>query len=232
MPGYAALEGTIGTGPVNDLFTPDTTQRFAAGQIITGVDPVFGYGEFMYCKAAGTQPVGTVVYISDGVPTATALPSAASQSFALLVARQSMTVGQWGWYQRSGICPVACSASVAAGAAPGVGTAGKLAGYSTLKGVVGLTVLQPSTYAITKSCPTVNGATKLSVPNIDGLFLGLAVSGTGIAGGSTISTIDPSGNSITLNNAMNASGQNTVTFTYTGFLLCHLQNPACSSAVA
>ena len=242
MPGYASTSGNVGFGPLNEMMVPDTTQRFTLGAVQDAVDPWFGYGRFVYLAypASGAIAPGRVLIVNTVDDYANArftvadMPNTASTSYPIMVARQnvaSVASVQYGWVQIEGVCPVQCSASIAAGAAPGITAAGKIGAYSTLKGIVGLRVLQPSTFTITKVGNTVNGSPVISVSNVDGLFVGLTPSGTGVAAG-TISAIDSSGRNFTNSANCTATGSVTVTFTYTGFLLCHINTPGCSSAVA
>jgi hypothetical protein len=231
MPGYASYQ-QIGNQPPTDIWTPDTVQKHALGEVFEGYSPDFGWGKFVYGKAAAAQEAGSVVVPTDLTWTMTDLPNTASQGFAVYVARANMASGAYGWYQFAGTCPVSASASVAAGAAVGVTAAGQIGAYSTLKAIIGVRVMQPSTYAPTKTGTTTNGSKDIRLNDVTGLFVGLPVSGTGIAGGSTIAAIDPSGFQITLNNAATASGTVTLTFTHTGFLICNLNAPHCQGAVA
>lgn len=241
MPGYAPVHSLVGFGPVNDIFTPDTVQRFTVGQVIDAVDPYFGYGRFAYYKCAASQAVapGRLVTVVDETGLTVDLASTANLGYPILVARQNFTssaTAQWGWFQFEGICPIQVNASVAAGVAIGIGTAGTATTNSAGKQLLGVKVLRASTFTLTKvGLPAPVGpqlSTVLGVTNVDGLFIGLAVSGTGVPASTTISSIDPSGRYITLNNSLTTipNGQ-TITFTYTGFVLAHLNTPQGQGAI-
>jgi hypothetical protein len=143
------------------------------------------------------------------------------------------TTRQGGWVLRSGIAPV--SYSVAATAGPVYqGTAGN----ATPTAANGLqinnsTCLIAAASAFTRAgCTTQNGGLFLKMPRVNGCFIGQAVSGTGIAASSTVSSIDPGGLGVTLNNAMTATGTVTATFTPTGFGIVHLDRPFVQGQVA
>lgn len=218
---YSIMEGTIGTPPPGDIFVPDTVQKFPLGTIIQGVDPFFGFGEFVYGKAGGSGiGVGRVSYFAAETYVASDIPNTANLGRALMTSVAAMAANTFGWFRTRGMGPWSCTASVAAGTSFGITGAGQVGANSAGKQILNAQIVQPSTYAPTKAgCNTVNGSTRVSVPNIDGLFVGLTVSGTGIPGSTTITAIDSSQNFLTLNNAATATGSVTLTFTWTTFLL-------------
>ena len=82
-----------------------------------------------------------------------------------------------------------------------------------------------------------NGSNLLQLPDLNGVFVGQTLSGTGIAGGTTITAIgqggqyngvvSPNAGVVQLSANMNATGVNAVTFTATGFALVSLNAPNC-----
>lgn len=231
MPGYTPLAGEVGHGPVNDLVTVSTTQLFPLGMMVDAFDEYFGWGRFIYLKSAAAQVVGTQVYW-DNAFTATALPNTANQGFPFAVARQPMTAAdQFGWYQVEGNCPLKVTASVATGVAIGITGAGTAGANSASKQLLGVRVHQASTFALTKAgSRTQNGSKVIKVPSVSGLFIGLALSGTGVAAG-TIASIDAGANEITSTANSTATGTITLTATYTGFVLAGINNPFAQGAI-
>lgn len=230
MSGYVPLAGEVGHGPVSDIFAVDTTQRFPLGMAVDAFDEYFGWGRFIYLKAAATQVPGTVVYWDEAF-LATGVPNTANLGIPVAVARQNMSANYYGWYQIEGNCPLKVTASVATGVAigiTGVGTAGTNAAGKQLLGV---RVHQASTYAITKAAArTLNGSKVIKVPSVSGLFVGLALSGTGVAAG-TIASIDAGANEITSTANSTATGTITLTATYTGFVLAGINAPFAQGAI-
>jgi len=224
MPGFAPIHPVVGVQPFNTLFVPDTTQRWTLGMVMDAVDPYFGYGRFVYGKAVAAQAPGTMVNMSE-VWTATAAASTAGLGLPVYWAAQNFAINTFGWYQIEGVIPATTSAAVTAGAAVGIGTAGNLSGTVAIgKQVLGIRVNQIGTFAITKANSiTTNGSPVIGVQNVEGLFVGLTLSGTGIAAG-TISTIDPSGRFITSTANSTATGSVTLTATYTNYCLVTAQN--------
>jgi hypothetical protein len=94
----------------------------------------------------------------------------------------------------------------------------------------------------TSTLNTVNASTELLVTDLTGLYVGMAVSGTGIPGGATIAAIGyggnmlgtqgPRANFVQLSAAMTATGQATITFAHPAtFITAMLQYPVCPGAV-
>lgn len=234
---YAPINPVAGGGPVADLWTPDTTQRFPLGMTIDAVDPEFwGAGKFRYLKTAGAHDPGAVVMVTDESFAVEVVPDTANTAFPFYVARQVFSAtGQYGWFQMSGLAPVQVGASVAAGVAIGLsaGTAGKLGTLATGKQVWGIRVLQASTYAPTKT-GRVSLANKkvIQLPNVAGLFKGLVCSGTGVGSGAKIVSVNPSQREVVVDVDSTATGNPTVTFTWTGFVLVDMNCPCVAGALA
>lgn len=89
-----------------------TTQRHAAGAIVTAEDPTFGGGEFIYLKGVASTVVGSIVrYNLTTYQTALgALAQLLPQPLA--VAMSANVASQWGWYQISGVSVMAKLATV------------------------------------------------------------------------------------------------------------------------
>ena len=233
MPGYAPVNPLAGFGPVNDLMTPDTTQRFAAGMVVDAVDPYFGFGRFIYMQAGAAYDPGTLVTIVDQTFLTAALAVTANLGQNFYVVRQVMpAVNSWGWFQSEGIAPVRVDVGVAAGAAIGIGTtAGRATTNAAGKQLLGVTVLKAATFTLTKLGQTYAGQKWIDVSNVDGLFKGLAISGTGVGAASVVNTLDAGGTRVTGTVVSTASAAITVTFTYTGYNLVHLGCPHLQGAI-
>lgn len=214
----------------------DTTQQFPLGTRAFGVQQDVsstanvlnaGGGEFIYVKSAAATAVGVPVTMDSNVWTATAVANTANLGTAIgLSANRFTAADQYGWVQVSGQAPVVNNGTFAAGAAVFIQAAGVLsttvaAGKQILGARSVIAAAATFTKALTK---TVTGSTQIRVPNTDGIFAGLAVSGTGIAA-STVTDIDVGGNLVTLSAACTASGSVTATFTYTNLGSAHISHP-------
>lgn len=230
-----------GPTPFNDWFTPDTTQRMQLGTVIQAVDPHWGYGEFMYIKSNDAIIKGSLVIVGT-FPTflGTLLPSTASLGAPFGVAMAPMASGTYGWIQISGCAVYKTSATVAAGAAVGIGSAGMIGAYSTLKGMVNVHNLKAATATTTVTAGTTTGTGVLTTGGYDGFFLGMALSGTGIPASTVVAGLSSDGRTILTGSAIGtfgdknstATGSITLTGTYTGYGAGMIMRPSTSSAVA
>jgi hypothetical protein len=189
------------------------------------IDPYFGYGRFVYLKAVAAQVPGTMVSW-DNTFIATALPSTAALGRNVAFAAQNFAINTFGWYQLEGLAPLTTSAAVTAGAAVYIGTAGNLTGtLAAGKNILGVNVTQIGTFTITKANAALqSGSPVIGVQSVDGLFVGLTLSGTGVGAG-TISSIDPSGRFITSTANSTATSSVTLTGTYTNYCLANFVAP-------
>lgn len=215
--------------------TADTVQQFPLGTRAVAVagDPSStantlsgGGGDFVYVQVGGAIAVGVPVTFNSLTWTISAVANTTNLAAPLGIAANRFTAsGQFGWMQLSGLAPVVNNGTFAADAAVFTQAAGVLSTtVAAGRQVLGMRSVIAAAAAITKTVKTTNGATQLIVPNADGLFCGLAVSGTGIAA-STITDIDPAGKYVVLSAAMTANGQVTGTFTYTNLGAVMMNHP-------
>lgn len=213
----------------------DTVQQFPLGvrafghpgDYSTVANVLNASGEFMYCQVGGAVACGTPVTFNTNTFTIAGIANTANLGCALGIAANRFTAsGQFGWVQVSGVAPVVNNGTFAADVAVFIVAAGTLSStVAAGKQILGARSLIAAAATFTKSCETVNGSTQLKVPNTDGLFAGLAVSGTGIAA-SVINDIDPGTNLVTLSAAMTANGKGiTTTFTYTNLGALVMNHP-------
>jgi hypothetical protein len=94
---YTIQENALLGQPIGDT---SLLQRHALGTIVRAKDPLYGAGEFIYLKGAGSTAVGSVVlYNPDDFSTSLL---AANDIGAVAVAMSANVAGQYGWYQVSG----------------------------------------------------------------------------------------------------------------------------------
>lgn len=169
-------------------------------------------------------PTGTSVNVGNiSVLTAnfsyTAVPNTANlgRSLAISTARvpSNATFVQYAWFAIAGQQPVLCGASVAADTAFGITAAGVGGANSAGKQILNARVVTASTTTVVKAnTVTQSGSNVIYVQNTDGWFVGLPVSGTGIAASSVITAIDADNRRVVLNNNATATGSVSVTGTY------------------
>lgn len=225
MISIASLNPIVGSlGPGAMLNDPDTTQRFALGTVLEGVDPfgIFGYGKFIYLQVASgsTITVNQVCVYNDAMQVVVN-PTTTLTGRALCVAKAPMAAGEYGWFQLAGsMIPAKASASVAAGAAVfASGTAGSVAASGAGLQIIGATSLRASTATrvITGTTRTGSKVLKLASPAA-GVFLDQVVSGTGVPASSEVTAIGANGGEVTMSESATASGTVTLTFTNTGYI--------------
>lgn len=237
---YAPINFAAATS-MNDWFSPDTTQRHQLGIVVDAMDPFWGYGKFQYIKSNDAILKGSLVVV--GTPNTflgTLLPNTASLGVPFGVAPAPIPSGSYGWIQIFGNAVYKTNATVAADATVGIGAAGIIGAYSTLKGMVGVHNLKAATATVTVTAVTTNGTGVLTTSGYDGFFLGAALSGTGIPASTLVTKLDPDGRTIYTGSAIGtlgdknstASGSITLTGTYTGYGLGFITLPSTSSAVA
>lgn len=224
MSSPAALSGILGHQAAGAMVIPDTTQKVALGTVIDFQDPYYGHQRMIYAKAVAAQETGSLVYI-DNSWNATDIPNTANLGLPIAVAKTAMVQDSYGWYITAGLAPWSAAASVAAGAAFGIGGAGQCGTLANGKQVLGARIAVASTGTFTQTITTSNGSNTMKATSTDGFFVGLAISGTGVAASSTVASIDADGVTFTTNNNATASGTVTGTLTYTGFLLVYANAP-------
>ena len=238
---FAAISPTLGTQPFNDWFAVDTVQRQPLGMTVTAVDPFWGLGKFMYLKSNDAILKGSLV-AWDEVYQGVLLPSAVTQGFPWGVAMTPAASGTYFWIQLEGRAVYKTNATVAADGVVAVAAAGILGATATGKQLIGvrnrIAATGTKTIALTN---TTNGTGVLVCTNgYDGIFLGMALSGTGIPASTVAAALDPDGKRIYTGSAIGttgdknstATGSITLTGTYTGYGSGMINNPGCMQIVA
>lgn len=239
---YASIPGVVGNQQITPFNLPDTVARHLPGTCLDAVDPFWGGGEFIYCKANGAiRQFGLVVVtqvITAGqmVYNATEVPNTANLGRMLGVAMTIATAGQFIWVQVSGVVPVNCQAAVAADTAFGIAAAGQGGANTAGKQILNARVVIASTQTILKTgCTANNASVRLLVPSADGWFIGAYLSGTGIAALTTVTDIDPSGTVVTLSLATTTAVNGTITATYNNatvfYNVAHINRPLAQGAI-
>lgn len=236
---FAAISPTVGTQPFNDWFTPDTVQRQPLGMIVMAVDPYWGTGEFIYIKSNDAILKGSLV-AWDETYTGVLLPSTTLQGFPFGVAMAGAAATNYVWLQISGRCVYKTSATVAADAAVAIAAAGVVGASATGKQLVNVRNRVSATGTTTVAVTTQNGTNVLfAAKGYDGLFLGAALSGTGIPASTLVAGLDPDGKRIYTGSAIGtfgdknstATGNITLTGTYTGYGSGVLNRPFAQGAI-
>lgn len=236
---FAPVIPYTGVQPFNDWFAPDTTQRMPLGTVIPAVDPFWGQGEFLYVKSADAVLKGSVC-MWDETMQAALVPNTANQGFPVGVAMAPMASGTYGWLQIAGRAVYKTNATVAADAAVGITAAGILGAFAAGKQILGLRNRIAATGTKTfANTATVNNSSVLVVQGgYDGMFLGMALSGTGVPASTVVAKLDPDGKTVYMGSAIGtidklatATGSVTVTGTYTGYGSGLINTPFAQGAI-
>ena len=235
---FAPINAVAGEQPFNDWFAPDTTQRHQLGMKIDAVDPYWGQGSFVYLKSADAILKGSVV-CWDEAHNAGLLPSAVTQGFPFGIAMNAMASGTFGWVQVAGRAVYKTNATVAADGVLAIAAAGILGATATGKQVLGIRNRVSATGTVTvANVLTKNGSSVLKTSGYDGLFLGMALSGTGIPASTVVAKLGADGTTVYMGSAIGtvdklatADGAITLTGTYTGYGSGILNNPSCMQIV-
>lgn len=236
---FSPVTPVAGVQPFNDWFAPDTTQRQQLGLRVVAVDPFWGLGTFMYIKSADAILKGSLVMFDESYNGAL-LPSTALQGFPFGVAMAPMASGTYGWIQLEGRAVYKTNATVAADTAIAVAAAGIAGTLAAGKQLVNVRNRIAATGTKTFTANTQNGTNVLFCPSgYDGAFLGMALSGTGIPASTVVAGLDPDGKRIYTGSAIGtfgdknstATGQITLTGTYTGYGSGVINNPFAQGAI-
>lgn len=222
---------------VSTDFPADSIQP-KIGTVVSAVDPHYGPGEFIWAYGVAANAIGKVATINPrtGVTVLTVAAGRGALTGVSTVTNTSTTTAQW--WQISGVAYTDVAAAFADGglvyatATAGVVDDAVVAG-DQVTGAIGASAIDYAPGA--KTCSTTNGNDIIVVPNIDGLVVGMGVSGTGIAGGTTISAIGyggvfppvagPLAGTVKLSAVATATGSASLTFTGTGYALVNLNRP-------
>lgn len=224
-----------------DIFSPITIGTIiqvapTEGVILTANVPNWGVCELVYVRyaTAGALPSGTIVNMDKNF-TIGVNPVTANTGRPVMIAVTSFTAGdvtpQGGWALRSGICPVIYPTAAVGVLGISGATPGAAAANSAGRQLLNATCLIASASNFTRLVTTRNGSPFLQVASAAGVFIGQAVSGTGIPGGTTVSSISPDGQTIRMSANATATGTVTGTFTHTGYGICQLDRAFVQGAI-
>lgn len=242
MPGTQSFSPLVGYQQINSMFVADTVEQHPSGFLAGGDDDFWGGREFIYARYNGTVRqfglcVLTPVIVSGKIRyEATEVPNTANLGRSLAVAMVGGAAGQFGWFCIGGVVPVNCQAAVAADTTFGIAAAGQGGANSAGKQILNARVVIASTTTVVKAgCTAANASRLLQVPNSEGWFIGAYLSGTGIAAGTTVVSIDPSGRFVTLSADTTAAVNGSVTATYNNatvfYNVAHINRPFAQGAI-
>lgn len=210
-----------------------------AGQQLTARDGIFGQAVFVLAFGLAALTLGEAVVIRSDYSVVRAVAGSRGVVGVSMSANTSAT--ELSWYCIQGSVPL----KVTAGAAANLplyltATAGSpsvtVVATDQIVGGFSATAVSATVSTKTVNTSTAGDAKQLGVPNLDGLYVGMLVTGTGIAASSEITAIgegglmlgaqSPAAGFVTLNNSMTATAAVTGTFLHKStFLTALLQRP-------
>ena len=234
--GNAPIEQTQPIPPVGVVQGGNYPYPFTPpGLLVLAEDPVWGTGEFLFGKAGGTIRLHALCVLTPTFnvvtrtfdPIFTECPNTGNLGRPLYIAMgegfapdgvNAALINQFCYFMDSGVQPVNGTATVAAGVTFGIAAAGQIGANSAGKQALNAITAQPATAtvvrALTGSGPNnVAGGTIIQLVNVDGLFVGGYVAGTGVGAAAIISAIDRLNNVITVTVANTAAVTGSVTQT-------------------
>jgi hypothetical protein len=212
------------------LMETDTVQNFPFGFRVRAFDPLLGFGEFIYLQGVASTVAGSCVTYNAFTGVTTLGAATANDASPIAFAVAPCVANLFGWYQIAGTAVAANNGTAAAGNVftKATGTVGSAAVAGTQ--ILGAKIVTANGSTFTKTGTTRNGSTEVFFSNLDGVFVGCPISGTGIPGGTTVAAgvnNSPNGRnssassatSLIMSAAATADGTVTVTFTRTNFSL-------------
>lgn len=223
-----------------DPASAGTVQLPYPGQIVQALDPIYGECAFILAYGVAGLQIGDSVMI--GAAYATTRMLAATRGLVGISMAANTDPTALSWFAVRGQVPARLAASAANAPLYTSGTTGSLTNaVVATQGVTGAVALTALAASIgTKLVGTTNGSNILNVANLDGLYVGAGVTGTGIPGGTTITAIGygglmlglagPQASTVQLSANATATGQVTGTFAHgTAFALINLGHPVAAN---
>lgn len=217
---YSLISAVSGTPEIDEL-VPATAPTgifnpwppIPLGAKICALDPVWGPAEFIFVKFGGSVRQFGLCVITPTLntttrqyePVATEVPNTANLARPVYVAQCSgaASANQFGWVMFAGLTPINGTASVAAAVPVGITAAGQVGASSAGKELQGATSILAATNTVVKASVAgahgQTGQNTIQLANVDGLFVGGYVAGTGVGAANFITGIDPINNVITVN---------------------------------
>lgn len=238
---YASIDPVVGLYQVNFVYQVDTTERVPTGTMVNAYDNYWGGGEFIYAKAAANVRMGGLVTLISVLTAgelqlqATEAAVTLNQSRPVAIACSTVDSGEFGWFCVAGLVPASAGATAAAGGAIGIFTsAGQITGTIVAgRGILGaVAALPPTTTVVKAGCTGRPADFTITIPNAEGWFIGATLTGTGVGASAKVVSVSPDQRTVTVDVANSAAVTGSVTATYTGFVVVHLNRPSLTQVTA
>lgn len=220
-----------------------------AGPAQGGVDTTanvanWGACEVMYVlnTSSSTFIPGTLVNIDKNFAIST-VPNTGLVGRPCYVCLTNFSAGdvtvQGGWVLLRGVAPVKYAVAATTGPVYISATAGQATPTNPTGGkqIIGATCLIAAASTFTRSVTTYTGKSFVLCTNVNGMYPGQAISGSGIPASSVISSVDPGGQGVYIGSAIGtlvtatASATVTATMTNTGYGICLINDPQVQGSI-
>lgn len=213
------------------------------GQHLVATDVVFGEAEFVLAYGVASLAIGDAVRIGDAYATTRTVAGTRGRIGISMSANTDPTA--LSWFCVRGLVPARVAAATAANTPLNMtATAGSLDDAVVAgDGLSGATAATAQGATVTtKLIQTVNGSNLIVVPDLEGLYVGQAITGTGIPGSTTIAALGvgglmlgvqgPQALQVQLSANATATGQVTGTFAHPAtFITAMLNYPHANGAL-
>lgn len=237
----------VSVGNLLDFSTSADVKKMQLGTVVqcTGTDydttanvANWGVAEVIYVANNSVAILPGALCVIDKNFRIVASAAAATQANTgqqVYVALTNFGVGspteQYGWALRRGTCPVQFSVAATVGAVY-AGTAGKATPTAAAGSqILSMRTLIAGASTFTRLGSTKTGSSKVKFGSVTGVYVGQAISGTGIPASSVVSSIDTDGVTVNIGSAVGtlvvatATASVTVTFTNTNFGIVNMDYP-------
>ncbi len=247
---YATSQNVLGIPPVNVQITQADWKKFLGqdstapnvplpfpGQEMQATDPIFGSATFVLAFGLAGLQVGEMVVIRSNYAVVRGVATSRGVAAVSMTANTDPTA--LSWYCILGQCPARVTSGAINLPLYWTATAGSPSAtvVATDQITSAFSATAVSATVTTKIINTVNGSNLVTVPNLDGVYIGQAITGTGIPGSTTVSAIGfggtmlgaqgPTANQLQLSANCTATGSPTATFAHNAtFLTALLARPA------
>ena len=239
-PALLNFDTSVDDGDYHDMALGTVTEAVGTSYETTANVANWGNAELVWVENVSVAITPGTVCVMDKNFRVVASAAAASQVntgqpvyIALTNFAAGSTTAQHGWVLRKGICPVQFSVAATTGRVY-AGTAGKLTPTQANGAqLLNATTLIAGASTFTRSCSTLSGSSRVTFANQNGMYIGQAISGTGIPASSVISSLDPDGRTVVIGSAIGtavnatATGLVTATMTNTGYGIVQIENGCC-----
>lgn len=218
---YAPFDSVVGIPQISSVLVADSTQRLPTGTLITATDTYWGTGEFIYGYAISAIRQYGICVTANSLQNGsyrTQMFEAATTGLSgrpICVAMAALAAGQFGWFCVTGLVPVNGAVQLTPSDNIGATTVGQIGVATAGRQLLNASFAFTSTATSVKAgCTGIAGQSVINIPNGEGWFSGVYLSGTGIGTGATVVSITPDQKQAVVSVVNSAAVSGNITATY------------------